>query len=507
MPPRRAGLALVAGVALLATTCSLQGGQAPEGGEIGGVPPPASSTPFGSADRGAATPVESGPLTTRAQGPRAAPAASRPVVSLAFDVNPAAGRASGTQRVVFTPDRRVCELVFRLWPNKPELARAGTSLVVRRVAVDGRARSFVVQRAGGLDRRRGTLLDVPLARCVDGGRSVTAELSFQLVLGPEATERTGYSPRDGTAYLATAFPLLAWERGRGWMRTPAVDLFGEMAGSEVFRLAELRIVAPRGYVVMGTGSALGAAAGPRAGTTVHRFRAAAVRDVTVAVGRYAVVEREVAGVRLHVGVPTRGSVGSPEKWADRNGTALTALAGLFGPFAYTDLWVTVVPQIGTGIEFPGAIFYGDVDPDATPMLVPHEVAHMWFYGLVGNDQGRDPWLDEAFATYAEALVTGGDEGYRNAQLPPEVRGQLGQPMSFWVRLGPLYATGVYVQGAAALLDARDRAGAARFDGALREYVDRHAHEIVTPDDLATALAGLPEAVDALRAAGAFVQLR
>ena len=39
------------------------------------------------------------------------------------------------------------------------------------------------------------------------------------------------------------------------------------------------------------------------------------------------------------------------------------------------------------------------------MLV-HEVAHMWFYGMVGNSQFRDPWLDEAFASWAESVVDG-----------------------------------------------------------------------------------------------------
>jgi aminopeptidase N len=32
--------------------------------------------------------------------------------------------------------------------------------------------------------------------------------------------------------------------------------------------------------------------------------------------------------------------------------------------------------------------------------IAHEVAHQWFYGLVGNDQIDEPWLDEALAQYA-----------------------------------------------------------------------------------------------------------
>ena len=36
-------------------------------------------------------------------------------------------------------------------------------------------------------------------------------------------------------------------------------------------------------------------------------------------------------------------------------------------------------------------------------LIPHETAHQWWYGVVGNDQAREPWLDEAFAKYSEQL--------------------------------------------------------------------------------------------------------
>jgi aminopeptidase N len=31
--------------------------------------------------------------------------------------------------------------------------------------------------------------------------------------------------------------------------------------------------------------------------------------------------------------------------------------------------------------------------------VAHEIAHQWFYGLVGDDQLNQPWLDESMAQY------------------------------------------------------------------------------------------------------------
>jgi aminopeptidase N len=37
------------------------------------------------------------------------------------------------------------------------------------------------------------------------------------------------------------------------------------------------------------------------------------------------------------------------------------------------------------------------------VVVAHEVAHQWWYSLVGNDQIDEPWLDEAFAQFTTAL--------------------------------------------------------------------------------------------------------
>ena len=33
----------------------------------------------------------------------------------------------------------------------------------------------------------------------------------------------------------------------------------------------------------------------------------------------------------------------------------------------------------------------------------HEIAHQWWFGLVGNDQALEPWLDEAMALYSERI--------------------------------------------------------------------------------------------------------
>jgi hypothetical protein len=155
----------------------------------------------------------------------------------------------------------------------------------------------------------------------------------------------------------------------------------------------------------------------------------------------------------------------------------------------------VLPDVRGGIEYPGAILLGTrQDRDAT---ASHEVAHEWFYGLVGDDQARDPWLDEAFATYAEALDRGTGPTYLAAKVPPDGVGRTGRPMTYWEGR-PSYFRSVYLQGAAALLRAR-AASPAAFDAQVRCYVARNAHRIATPADLAAAI---PLAASRLKRAGA-----
>ncbi|MDD7939427.1 M1 family aminopeptidase [Actinomycetospora lutea] len=424
----------------------------------------------------------------------------RPVVELGFDVAPDLRSVTGTETVRFTPDLEVCELVFRAWPNTPTMATAGSSLTVTDAAVDDAPVAPEVVAAGAPAGAPGTMITLPLPGCVGPGTTVTARLGFRLVLGVDADERVASSPSTGTAWFGSGYPLLAWERGRGWAREPAVPIFGESATSEAADTT-VTVTAPQGLAVLGPGEPAPVTEGPP-GRAVHGFRAPALRDVAVAVGRYTVLERDVDGVRLRLATPQAGTRVPPAQWADALAAAITAQTRLLGPFPYPWLTVAITPGQSDGTEFPAALQFGDVGARPLRALVAHEVAHEWFYALVGNDQARDPWLDESFATAVEALSTDGD--YSVADVDPALVGRLGEPMSAWAADGGFraYVDGVYAQGAAALLAGR-AADPEGFDTALRGYVAANAHRVVTPAAVQEAFAGQPAVLDALTEAGAF----
>lgn len=388
---------------------------------------------------------------------------------------------TGTERIVFTPDLPIRDVVLRLWAAAPRPARAGGGIDVRSAAVDGRPVTAV--------RSAPTVLRLPAVRA--GGVPVTVEVGFALRLPTGVNDR--YGRRGTTAWFGSGLPLLAWERGRGWALDPATAAFAEASTSEEMELTALVVRRAVGLGVIATGRQLS-----DDGRTA-RFTARSVRDVAVAVGAFRTASATAGGVPVLVGVAP-GLADDPAHTARELARAMSVHARRFGPFPYERLAVAVLPDIGGGIEYPAAILLGsDQLRDAT---ASHEVAHEWWYGLVGNDQGRDPWLDESFATYAEALDRGSGASYERQMVPAAGRHQVGRPMTFWETRQQAYFRSVYLQGAVALLRARRAAGALAFDTALRCHVRRNAHRITTPADLLDSLKDLPAAVRALRAAGA-----
>ncbi|MGY1607478.1 M1 family aminopeptidase [Geodermatophilus sp. SYSU D00700] len=424
----------------------------------------------------------------RCPAERAEPDPDRPVVDLQFRLSADLRTVTGTETVVFTPDVATDELVFRLVPNGPGAAQLGNRITVDDVRGDD------VDQAGYEDAGAegpGGLYVLQLDGELEAGEATEVELDFTLSLGEGGFERLGTT--DGTAWWASGFPLLAWEPGVGWARDPFVGILGETATSPVADTT-VTVDAPEELTVLMTGAPQEPSAAD-GGRRTWTSREPVARDVSVAVGPFRTAALTTAGgVEVTTGVLDGADVG-PGELADWTGEAVTALADRFGAFPYATLTVPLLPIEGGGIEYPSSILMAGADRS----VLEHEVAHMWFYGMVGGSQFRDPWLDEAFATYAES-VDGqvADEAVDRALAAP---GDVGAAMDEFPGTAE-YFDAVYGKGAAALLAAREAAGAGPFDAALRCYAQLNAWTIATPEDVAAALADLPAAVDVLVATGA-----
>ena len=395
----------------------------------------------------------------------AAPSPDRPRYVLTAAVDPALGMVNGNLTVRFTPDLVTDRLVFRLWPNSPATRAHGADLEMGPVEVDGRPVAVA--------RENLTTLVARPALPLRAGRTVEITTTWQLTVPRASGDRISL---DGEAMrLGSFFPILAWEPGTGWATEPPVGGFAEASTAPTADF-DLTVTAPEGFTVL----ASGVPDGP------NRWKAQAMRDVAVAVGRFAVVRATAhAPHPVEVTVGAQDGLGEPpEAYLRQVVRVMEDFSRRYGPYPWTTFVLSLTPALGGGIEYPGHVLQGRGTLGRT---TSHEVGHMWFYGLVGNDQGRDPWLDEGLATWTEVRAEGDPSRLSAIPVPPVGMGRVSEPMTFWNAHPDAYYRSVYVQGAQAVaaLGAPDLV-----DCALRVYAAVNAHRIARPADLVAAAAAV-----------------
>jgi hypothetical protein len=112
-------------------------------------------------------------------------------------------------------------------------------------------------------------------------------------------------------------------------------------------------------------------------------------------------------------------------------------------------------------------------------LVTHEVAQQWFYGLVGNDQAREPFTDEAAADFVTRYVLSQRRGSNCSA------GELGHTIYYYS--SSCYFEVIYIQGGNLLNTARTRMGSSAFWAALRGYLADNRYKLVGSETLLDAL--------------------
>jgi hypothetical protein len=174
--------------------------------------------------------------------------------------------------------------------------------------------------------------------------------------------------------------------------------------------------------------------------------------------------------------------------------ALGVYGEAFAPYPYKTLSIveTTYPD---GMEYDGLFFlsqnfyqaYDGTLLNNLVMIGIHEVAHQWWFGLVGNDQALEPWLDEALATYSERIfyehVNPGLVGYwwnfRVNDFQPT--GKIDISIYQGEAFRP-YTNAVYLRAAKFMENLRTRMGDEAFFAFLKDYAGQMAYKRASADD-------------------------
>jgi hypothetical protein len=327
------------------------------------------------------------------------------------------------------------------WRSQPEQAKWGWVEVNKMQIVGGAdlmaSQTFVHPDDDNASDQ--TVMRVVLPESIPPHGSIELAVDFSSKL-PRTLDRAGY---EGDYYLiAQWFPKIgvyegAGERGRaqgGW------NCHQYHANTEFYAdygTYDVGLTAPSNYIVGATGVRLGEQRNADGTTTYHHYQEDVHDFAWTASPRFIPVSRtfdwgrEVRGDEV---VEWAGILGLPAEQialrnvevtvlleSDHRGVADRYFRALFNGLKYFGLWygqypydtltVVDVPRDSNTccMEYPtfitvGTSFWPPARGLSPEGVTVHEFGHQFWYGLVGNNEFEEAWLDEGFNTYSTGKV-------------------------------------------------------------------------------------------------------
>ena len=415
----------------------------------------------------------------------------RPIYRIGGMLEPDRGRLRG-RLILSLPYREgppLSAVCFRAWAHAP--SSGGARLEVGEVWVGDQA----VRPAWSGDRTAFTVtLPVPLR----AREEIAVEMPFTVtVRGQGGGYGLMQKTPDGLLVLYYGYPELARIReGRCVLDPPWEN--GDLHQAEAAHFA-LRLRLPEGTALSASGVIVQEASGPPGWREVE-IVAPYVRNLVLVAGEMEEIVQERNGVRVR-GFFRKAGAREAQQAVEDALDALERFGEAFGPYPFSELDLVEVPLRGgaAGVEASGLIMIGEdvfgmgdlggmlggsSDLDVPGFVIAHEVAHQWWYGMVGNDAYREPWLDEAITNWSSVFWVEQARGLEAARtawdllvlLPYRLRlaeGDLPLNLSTDDYSMLDYAAIVYGKGAWMMEALRQEMGEERFFAFLRRYLEKH----------------------------------
>ncbi|MHA1965024.1 MAG: M1 family metallopeptidase [Candidatus Thorarchaeota archaeon] len=243
--------------------------------------------------------------------------------------------------------------------------------------------------------------------------SVLLEIVFESVLPTNSSDRAGESGSDIDSSrmfeFASAYPIpCVYDEEDGWNTDPYLDTGDPFYFDMAYYVFNLTI--PNDMKVAATGELIGVNVGATE-TTYQYDPVVPVREITFCASRYYIIESQIYnGVNVSsYYLPESDSLWSTNglTWGVR---ALALFNDTFGTYPYTTLNIVEDSGFYYGMEYPCQVYLSNIindryqasqiSADTLDAVIAHEVAHQWWYHLVGNDEVDVGFLDEGLTVWS-----------------------------------------------------------------------------------------------------------
>lgn len=381
------------------------------------------------------------------------------------------------------------ELYFHLYPNVfanwkwGELSKPKTegSIIVKEATVN---------QVAVVPHQNETLLKLNLPKPLKPNELAEVALVFELKL-PQNGLRLSHI--NNTTFLAQWYPMLAVYDDEGWHLDPYTTT-GDPFFSEVANY-EVHLDLPKGYYAVSTAEDPIQTSSDKQTVYLSQQK---VRDFAIMISKD---YNKVTGFTNNdIKVNMYYLAEHQEVSALLLGSAIEAMDFFetsFGEYPMEEIDV-VLTDAGYGIagmEYPGLVTsnpytYGDPVAPAYN-VVAHEIAHQWWYGVVGNNQVKEPWLDEGLTSFSEYLfmeqvlnkkdIAKIMEKYTAYTDEIAAKNKLDVLQSIYT-YGDYYSYFVYGRPAAMLWELKEQYGTDKVVEILRLYYQKFQFKIATTED-------------------------
>jgi len=357
-----------------------------------------------------------------------------------------------------------------------------------KISVDGIDAAYSI---GGDDN---DILEVPLGKSLYPGQSVEVEMIFEIQLA-NIKHRLGYG--ENTVNMGNFFPILCVIRN-GEFLTDSYCCNGDPFISEMANF-EVGLIAPENYVVGTSGDLI--LTEQITGGVKRTYAAKSVRDFALILSENYTAQEKVMGKTTLTYLYFNDE--NYEQNAAICGQALEYFNNLFGAYPYPTLTVAQADFCFGGMEYPRLVMVSaEQENEDYQWSIVHEIAHQWLYGLVGNDQYRDAWMDEGLTEFVTLMFFDAHSEY-GYDMKTEIATMMKSYTTYVDVLSsylntfdtsmqkPLnefvseqeYVYAAYVKGCLMFYDLYDTMGEARFKKALLSYIDTNKLEIASAQDM------------------------
>lgn len=254
------------------------------------------------------------------------------------------------------------------------------------VKVDGNPVAFTIE---GEDM---DILSVPTAEWFPN-QKLNIEMTYSVQLA-NIKHRLGWT--ENAVNLGNFYPVLCHIDNSNYSCTPYYNI-GDPFVSDCANY-DVTLKIDEKYLVASTGNL--SEANAENGTVTYKYTADAVRDFAfVASDKFKKISQTVGDTTINyfyygdadAEKSLNTAIGSYEYYTKN-----------IGEYPYKQLSVCETDFCYGGMEYPSLVMITS-GSQSYQEAIAHEVAHQWFYGVVGNDQIANAWMDEGLAEYLTYL--------------------------------------------------------------------------------------------------------